>query len=55
MPDRYDTDEIMGAMKDVEGVIDIHEFHLWSVTTNQSSLSAHVVLVMTTLNRLMLQ
>ncbi len=44
VPDRYDTDEIMGAMKDVEGVIDIHEFHLWSVTTNQSSLSAHVVL-----------
>ena len=35
VPDRYDTDEIMGAMKDVEGVIDIHEFHLWSVTTNQ--------------------
>ena len=44
VPDRYDTDEIMGAMKDVEGVIDIHEFHLWSVTTNQSSLGAHVVL-----------
>ena len=36
VPDRYDTDEIMGAMKDVEGVIDIHEFHLWSVTTNQN-------------------
>ena len=44
VPDRYDTDEIMAAMKEVEGVIDIHEFHLWSVTTNQSSLSAHVVL-----------
>ncbi|MBL7572771.1 cation transporter [Staphylococcus saccharolyticus] len=44
IPDRFDTDEIMTDMKNIEGVIDIHEFHLWSVTTNQSSLSAHVVL-----------
>ena len=31
-------------MKEINGVIDIHEFHLWNITTNHSSLSAHVVL-----------
>lgn len=44
IPDGYDSDEIINAMKSVEGVIDVHEFHLWSITTNHSSLSAHVVL-----------
>lgn len=32
--DWYDIDEIMGVMKDVEGVIDIYEFYLWSVIIN---------------------
>ncbi|MEJ7417654.1 cation transporter, partial [Staphylococcus epidermidis] len=34
IPDGYDSDEIINAMKSVEGVIDVHEFHLWSITTN---------------------
>ncbi|WP_436861200.1 cation diffusion facilitator family transporter [Staphylococcus caeli] len=44
VPDEFQTDAIIEDMKSVEGVIDVHEFHLWSITTNHSSLSAHVVL-----------
>ncbi|WP_145463546.1 cation diffusion facilitator family transporter [Staphylococcus epidermidis] len=44
VPEGYNTDEIIGSMKEINGVIDIHEFHLWNITTNHSSLSAHVVL-----------
>lgn len=44
VPEGYSSNEIIDHMKRIEGVIDVHEFHLWSITTNQSSLSAHVVL-----------
>ena len=44
VPEGYNTDEIIGSMKEINGVIYIHEFHLWNITTNHSSLSAHVVL-----------
>ena len=31
-------------IKSIPDVIDVHEFHLWGITTDQYSLSAHVVL-----------
>lgn len=44
VPEHLDTDEIMETMKSVNQVLDVHEFHLWSITTEHYSLSAHVVL-----------
>ncbi|WP_428700580.1 cation diffusion facilitator family transporter [Staphylococcus coagulans] len=44
VPEHLDTDEIMETMKSVDQVLDVHEFHLWSITTVHYSLSAHVVL-----------
>ncbi|MCE5043902.1 cation transporter [Staphylococcus chromogenes] len=44
VPEHLDTDEIMDDMKQVNQVLDVHEFHLWSITTEHYSLSAHVVL-----------
>lgn len=44
VPKRLDVDQIMEDMKKADRVIDVHEFHLWSVTSDQYSLSAHVVL-----------
>lgn len=44
VPEHLDTDEIMDDMKQVDQVLDVHEFHLWSITTEHYSLSAHVVL-----------
>lgn len=44
VPKRLNVDQIMEDMKKADRVIDVHEFHLWSVTSDQYSLSAHVVL-----------
>ncbi|AJC95190.1 cation transporter [Staphylococcus hyicus] len=44
VPEHLNTDEIMEDMKRVDQVLDVHEFHLWSITTDHYSLSAHVVL-----------
>lgn len=44
VPTTFDTDEIIETMISVERVLDVHEFHLWAITTEHYSLSAHVVL-----------
>ncbi|MGJ7910014.1 cation diffusion facilitator family transporter [Neobacillus sp. LXY-1] len=44
VPDQFDLDEIRQAIKTVEGVEDVHEMHLWTVTTDHFSFTAHVFL-----------
>lgn len=44
VPQELDTDNVIEAIKSIPDVIDVHEFHLWGITTDQYSLSAHVVL-----------
>lgn len=43
VPDGLNTDEIIQEMKAHPAVIDVHEFHLWSITTDHPSITAHVV------------
>jgi len=42
VPEKFDLDEIRSEIAKVEGVEDVHEMHLWSVTTDHYSLTAHV-------------
>lgn len=42
VPEKFDLDEIRQAIADVEGVEDVHEMHLWAISTNHYSLTAHV-------------
>jgi cobalt-zinc-cadmium efflux system protein len=42
VPEQYDLDEIRRSIADVEGVEDVHETHLWSVSTDHYSLTTHV-------------
>ncbi|RAV22391.1 cation diffusion facilitator family transporter [Paenibacillus contaminans] len=42
VPEIFDLDEIRSEIAKVEGVEDVHEMHLWSVTTDHYSLTAHV-------------
>lgn len=42
VPEKYDLDEIRHAIAAVEGVEDVHEMHLWAVSTDHYSLTAHV-------------
>ncbi|PNZ24603.1 cation efflux family protein [Staphylococcus petrasii] len=44
VPKELDTDEVIATIKSVPNVLDVHEFHLWAITIDQYSLSAHVVL-----------
>lgn len=42
VPEQFDLDEIRGNIRRVEGVEDVHEMHLWSVSTEHYSLTAHI-------------
>ncbi|TMV45942.1 cation transporter [Paenibacillus mesophilus] len=42
VPDKFDLDEIRSSIAEVEGVEDVHEMHLWAVSTDHYSLTAHV-------------
>jgi cobalt-zinc-cadmium efflux system protein len=40
---RYiDVDELRGALLALEGVLDVDDLHVWTVTSGMESLSAHV-------------
>lgn len=42
VPERFNLDEIRAVIAQVEGVEDVHEMHLWAVSTEHYSLTAHV-------------
>jgi cobalt-zinc-cadmium efflux system protein len=42
-PRGIDVDEVHRAMKEVPGVLAVHDLHVWSITTGLDCLSAHVV------------
>lgn len=44
VPDDLDVSKIRNSILKVEGVRDIHEFHLWSISAGLYSLSFHVIL-----------
>ena len=41
-PEHLDVDEIRAAMLAVEDVADVHDLHVWTITSGLESLSAHV-------------
>ncbi|WP_301098315.1 cation diffusion facilitator family transporter [Otariodibacter sp.] len=44
VPKGLKTDEVYKTILSIEGVSDIHEFHLWSISDDLYSLSFHVIL-----------
>ncbi|MCG5251907.1 cation diffusion facilitator family transporter [Brevibacillus agri] len=42
VPEQFDLDQIRADLASVEGVYDVHELHLWAVSTEHYSLTAHV-------------
>jgi cobalt-zinc-cadmium efflux system protein len=42
VPERFNLDEIRHDIAIVEGVEDVHEMHLWAISTEHYSLTAHV-------------
>lgn len=43
VPENMDIEEITNAIKKIDGVEEIHEFHIWNIDSNDSFLSAHIV------------
>lgn len=43
VPEGYDSDAIIADIKAFDGVLDVHEFHLWAITTEHYSITAHIV------------
>lgn len=42
-PLHIDVDEVREAMAGIRGVIEVHDLHVWTITSGMESLSAHVV------------
>lgn len=42
-PAHMDVDEMRDAMMGVAGVLEVHDLHVWTITSGLESLSAHVV------------
>lgn len=42
VPEKFDLDAIRADLLALEGVEDVHEMHLWAVSTDHYSLTAHV-------------
>lgn len=44
VPEGVDLDAITAALKAVQGVSDVHDIHVWALTSKAPSMSAHLVL-----------
>ncbi|MDQ0159853.1 cation diffusion facilitator family transporter [Alkalibacillus salilacus] len=42
-PKNVDLDEVVKTIKRIDGVQNIHDLHVWSITSGQNALSCHVV------------
>lgn len=43
VPDGIDIDQVEQAIRGVPGVKDIHDLHIWALTSGKNVLSAHLV------------
>jgi cobalt-zinc-cadmium efflux system protein len=42
-PSHIDCDDVLAAMGRSPGVAEVHDLHIWTITSGMDSLSAHVV------------
>jgi len=42
-PEKIDFEEVAGTLRSIPGIIDIHDLHIWSLTTNCNAMSGHIV------------
>lgn len=51
-PLRIDVKEVLNTIRRVKGVADVHDLHIWSITTYQNYLMAHLVIKKEDLNEI---
>lgn len=42
-PNNVNIDEVVALFKNTPGILDIHDLHVWSITSDQNALSCHAV------------
>jgi cobalt-zinc-cadmium efflux system protein len=42
-PSQFDMREILVTLKQLDGVVDVHDLHVWTISTGMDALSGHVV------------
>jgi cobalt-zinc-cadmium efflux system protein len=42
-PSKLDMQEILITLKQLDGVVDVHDLHIWTISTGMDALSGHVV------------
>lgn len=42
-PSELDMREILATLKELDGVVDVHDLHVWTISTGMDALSGHVV------------
>lgn len=43
-PKNVELDDIVEAIESIDGVLGIHDLHVWSITSGQNALSSHVII-----------
>ncbi len=43
VPESIDPEAVSAYLKSIAGVIDVHDFHIWGMSTTQTALTAHLV------------
>lgn len=43
VPPEIDVEELIAAIRGVEGVVDVHHVHVWAIDEHRNSLEAHIV------------
>jgi cobalt-zinc-cadmium efflux system protein len=44
LPKGIELDEVTGGMREVDGVIEVHDVHIWSLGSQAHALSCHVLI-----------
>ena len=44
VPARLDLEDVRSAMTGLDGVVEIHDLHIWQISSDRVALSAHVVM-----------
>ena len=44
VPGRIDASEVRAHLVAIEGVDDVHDLHIWTISTTETALTAHLVM-----------
>ena len=42
-PERVDLDRLDHDLREIDEVVDVHDLHVWAMSTNENALTAHLV------------